>query len=417
MDTNNKIICPNCGTSIDVNDALSHQVEEQYKKKYNELWTKNAQELKLKSEELQRRETELQKSKEEQKQILDAQVQEQLQKEKQTLTAELKQKIDSEKAEELALINKELQEKSEQLKELNRAKAEVEQIKREKEELKDKLELDAKKALNEQLAIERERIQKLEQEKNQLTVVELRKQLEDQKRLTEEMIRKQEQGSMQLQGEAQELAIEDWLRQQFPLDTIDEIKKGMRGADCLQIVNTRMSQNCGLIYYESKRTKDFQAAWMEKFKIDMQAQKATFGVLVTEAMPKDMPRLGQRDGIWICTFEEFKALCFVIRESVILLHSATQSQENKGEKTAMLYNYLTGNEFKQHVEAIIESFVQMNDDLMAERRAMERLWKTREKQIQKVVDNTTYMYGSIKGIVGNAIQSIKLMELPETTEE
>jgi len=416
MDNNNKIICPHCGTAIDVNDVLSHQLEEQYKKKYNELWAKNAQELKTKNEELQRRESELLKAKEEQERILETQVQQQLQKEKQTLTAELKQKIESEKAEELALINKELQEKSEQLKDLNRAKAEIEQVKREKAELKDKLELEAKKTLNEQLALERERIQKLEQEKSQLEVVELRKQLEDQKRLTEEMKRKQEQGSMQLQGEVQELAIEDWLRQQFPLDTIEEVKKGVRGADCLQIVNTRMSQNCGLIYYESKRTKDFQPSWMEKFKADMQAKKATFGMLVTEAMPKDMQRFGQRDGIWICTFEEFKALCCVLRESVILLHSAAQSQENKGEKTAMLYDYLTGNEFRQHVEAIIESFVQMNDDLLTERRAMERIWKTREKQIQKVIDNTTYMYGSIRGIVGKAIQSIKLLELPETTD-
>ncbi len=241
---------------------------------------------------------------------------------------------------------------------------------------------------------------------------ELQKQLEDQKKLTEEMKRKQEQGSMQLQGEVQELAIEEWLAVQFPLDSIEEIKKGARGGDCIQIVNTRTRQNCGTIYYESKRTKDFQLSWIEKFKADIRDKGANIGVLVTEVMPSDMARMGLKDGIWICNYEEFKGLCAVIRESIVQISMAVSSQENKGDKMHLLYDYLTSNTFRMQVEAIVEGFSQMKADLEVEKRSMQRIWKQREKQLEKVITNTIDMYGSIKGIAGNAIQSVKALELP-----
>ena len=240
---------------------------------------------------------------------------------------------------------------------------------------------------------------------------ELQKQLEDQRKLTEEMKRKQDQGSMQLQGEVQELAIEEWLAVQFPLDTIEEIKKGARGGDCIQIVNTRTRQNCGKIYYESKRTKDFQPSWIEKFKADMREKGADIGVLITEAMPSDFERMGIKDGVWICTYEEFKGLCTVLRESVIQLSTAISSQENKGDKMHMLYDFLTSNTFRMQVEAIVEGFSSMKEALESEKRSMQRIWKEREKQIEKVITNTIDMYGSIKGIAGNAIQSVKALEL------
>ena len=218
---------------------------------------------------------------------------------------------------------------------------------------------------------------------------------------------------MQLQGEVQELAVEEWLAATFPLDTIEEIKKGARGADCVQIVHTRNRQNCGTIYYESKRTKGFQPSWIEKFKHDIRERGADIGVLVTESMPADMERLGLRDGVWICTFDEFKSLCHVLRESVIRLSEALTAQDNKGDKMGMLYDFLTGNEFRLQVEAIVEGFTQMQTDLESEKRSMAGIWKKREKQIQKVLLNTTNMYGSVKGIAGNAIQSVSLLEPPE----
>ena len=168
---------------------------------------------------------------------------------------------------------------------------------------------------------------------------------------------------MQLQGEVQELAIEEWLADSFLLDTINEIKKGALGADCLHIVNTREKENCGLIYYESKRTKTFQPAWIEKFKTDIREKNADVGVLVTESMPLDMSSLGLKDGIWICSFEEFPNLSVVLRDSIIKLSNVVDSQENKGDKMELLYNYLTGNEFKLQVEAIVEGFTQMKQTL------------------------------------------------------
>jgi hypothetical protein len=310
-------------------------------------------------------------------------------------------------------LQKELNDKSQQIQELNKTKAEIEKLKREKLELKEAIEADAQRRLTQVLHEEKEKIRKAEEEKNEMRFKEMQKQLEDQKRLTEEMKRKQEQGSMQLQGEVMELAIEEWLSMQFPLDTIEEIKKGARGGDCIQIINTRTHQNCGSIYYESKRTKDFQPGWIEKFKADIRIKGANIGVLVTEAMPSDMQRMGMKDGIWICSFEEFKGLCNVLRESLIQISNSIASQENKGDKMQMLYDYLTGNTFRLQVEAIVEGFTQMKIDLESEKRAMQSIWKKREKQIEKVTLNTIDMHASIKGIAGSAIQSVKLLDMPE----
>jgi len=209
----------------------------------------------------------------------------------------------------------------------------------------------------------------------------------------------------------QELAIEEWLMTHFPLDVVEEIKKGARGGDCLQHVNTRAQQNCGMIYYESKRTKDFQPSWIEKFKADIRAKGASIGVLVTEVMPSDMERMGMKDGIWICNYEEFKGLCAVLRESIIQLNTAISSQENKGDKMELLYSYLTNSTFRMQIEAIVEGFTQMKSDLESEKRSMQRIWKQREKQIEKVVTNTIDMYASIKGIAGSAVQSVRALEL------
>ena len=282
-----------------------------------------------------------------------------------------------------------------QVKELNKAKAEVEKIKREKDELQDKLRLDFEKQATNLIAEKTSKIRKEEQERIQLTVAERDKVIAQLKGQLQEAQRQAEQGSMQLQGEVQELAIEDWLRQNFPLDNIEEIRKGERGADCLQTVNTRQHGNCGTIYFESKRTKHFQPSWLEKFRQDIRDRNADIGVLVTQAMPADMEQMGLRDGVWICSFEEFRGLSLVLRESLIRLSQAMTAQENRGDKMALLYDFLTGNEFRLQVEAIVEGFTQMQADLNRERNAMQRHWRQREKQIEKVMISTTQMYGSI----------------------
>jgi hypothetical protein len=411
-----QITCPNCGNPIDVEDILAHKLEEEIKQKYATQLAAEKKKYEDGIENLNKAKEEFEAKKKKENELFQERLDKQLREDRKLLEDKLKQKLKEEQAEQLDALQKELNEKSEQVKELNRSKAEIEKLKREKEEMRELVEAEAQKKINELLLQEKDKIRKTEEERNELRIKELQKQLEDQKKLTEEMKRKQEQGSMQLQGEVQELAIEEWLMSNFPLDVIEEIKKGVRGGDCVQIVNTRTRQNCGKIYYESKRTKDFQSGWIEKFKADIREKGADIGVLVTDAMPSDMPRMGMRDGIWICTFEEFKGLCTVLRESIIQLSAALSSQENKGDKMHLLYDYLTGTTFRMQVEAIVEGFSHMKSALDSEKRAMQRIWKEREKQIEKVITNTIDMYGSIKGIAGSAIQPVKALEMPESSE-
>ena len=417
MKNETQIKCPNCSTSIDVQDILAHQLEEEIKQKYQAQITEEKKKYDAAEEKLKQEKLAFEEKKKQENELFQERFDKKLKEEKSLMEDKLKLKLKEEQSEQFAALQKELNEKSEQVKELNRSKAEIEKLKREKGELKEAAEAEAQKKLNELLQTEKEKIRKLEEDRNELKFKELQKQLEDQKKLTEEMKRKQEQGSMQMQGEVQELAIEEWLASNFPLDTIDEIKKGARGGDCIQIINTRSRQNCGKIYYESKRTKDFQPSWIEKFKADMREKGADIGVLVTEAMPTDFERMGIKDGVWICTYDEFKGLCAVLRESVIQLSMAISSQEGKGDKMNMLYDFLTSNTFRMQVEAIVEGFTQMKSDLESEKRSMQRIWKQRDKQIEKVITNTIDMYGSIKGIAGNAIQSVKALELPGEDDE
>lgn len=417
MNTKTQIKCPNCGTSIDVQDILAHQLEEEIKQKYQLQLADEKKKVDLEQEKLSKAKEEFEQNKKQENELFQERIETKLKDERKLIEEKLKKKLVEEQSDQFQALQKELNEKSEQLKELNRTKAEIEKLKRENAEVKDSVEAESQKKLNEILISEKDKIRRAEEEKNELRFKELQKQLEDQRKLTEEMKRKQDQGSMQLQGEVQELAIEEWLSVQFPLDTIEEIKKGARGGDCIQIVNTRSRQNCGKIYYESKRTKDFQSNWIEKFKTDMREKNADIGVLVTEAMPSDLDRMGIKDGIWVCSYEEFKGLCAVLRESIIQLSLVASAQENKGDKMHMLYDFLTSNTFRMQVEAIVEGFSSMKEALESEKRAMQRIWKEREKQIEKVITNTIDMYGSIKGIAGNAIQSVKALELPSLPED
>lgn len=412
MSTNEQINCPNCGTNIDVTNIISHQLEAEFQAKFQaklntERSKMNELEAKLREEKMA-----FEEKKKRENELFHERLEKSMMEERVKLEEKLKIKITEEQLAQFDALQKELNEKSAQVSELNKTKAEVERLKREKEEAQSIAQLAAETKMNEMLQIEKEKIKKLVEDSNEMRIRDLQKKLEDQKNLTEEMIRKQEQGSMQLQGEVQELAIEEWLANQFPLDTIEEIKKGARGGDCIQIVHTRSEQNCGKIYYESKRTKDFQAGWIAKFKADMREKGADVGVLVTEAMPSDLDRMGLKDGVYVCTYEEFKGLSGVLRETVIQVHAAQGSQVNRGDKMHMLYDFLTSASFRMQVEAIVEGFTSMKDGLESEKRSMQRIWKEREKQIEKVIINTIDMHASIRGIAGNAIQSVKALELP-----
>lgn len=411
MENSTTIKCPSCAATIDVNDTLKHQIEDNIRKDF-EAKIKNQEEiLKKKNERFLKEREEFEASKANQEEVFKNKVDEATKQAEKNLQQKIQQKLESEQEERFKLLNEELTQKSEKIKEMNRLQAQVSQLEREKSEMKDAFQAEAEKSFNEKISCERERIQKLEKEKSELRERELLKQIEDQKKLTEEMKRKQEQGSMQLQGEVLELAIEEFLGMQFPLDTISEIKKGANGADCLHTVHTREMQNCGTIYYESKRTKNFSPTWIDKFKNDIRDKKADIGVLVTEVLPAGMDRMGLYEGIYVCTYQEFKGLVTVLRQSIINISDAVQKQENKGDKMEMLYDFLTGAEFRMQVEGIVEGFTQMQADLVSEKRRMQTMWKQREKQIEKVICNTINMYGSIRGIAGNAVQPVKELEL------
>jgi hypothetical protein len=416
MSTPTTIHCPNCQTEIDINNVLTQQLEAEYNNKLQQELNTQRKQFQNQALALQKEKEAFEEKRKKENEIFAERFNTKVKEEREKIALELKEKLKQESKEQLAIMQQELNEKSDQLKEFNKAKVEIEKIKREKEELKDELEAKLQKKFNADIQEEREKIKKAEQEKNELRFKELENKLDEQKKLTEESKRKLEQGSMQLQGEVQELAIEAFLAENFPLDTIDEIKKGVRGADCKQMVNTYTAQNCGIIYYESKRTKDFQPNWIEKLKNDMRSIGANIGVLVTDTMPKNMERMGLLDGVWVCNFQEFKSLCFILRENIIAVHNAVATQENKGEKMVMLYNFLTSNEFRLQIEGIVEGFTQMQEDLISEKRSIMGQWKKREKQIEKVLLNTNFMYSAIKGIAGNAIQPIKILELPQSPD-
>lgn len=254
--------------------------------------------------------------------------------------------------------------------------------------------------LQEQLAKEEAEKNSLKEQQFAMRTKELEKQIEDQKKLVEEMRRKQEQGSMQLQGEVQELMLEELLQTTFPFDKIEEVGKGVRGADCIQTVRNQFGSESGKIIYESKRTKDFANDWIEKLKSDMRTLGADVAIIVTQTLPKDMDRFGEKDGVYICTFTEVRSVALLLRNALLKIAEAKKSQENKGDKMVMLYDYLTSSEFSEQWKAIREGFMSMKLSIQKERDMMEKLWKSREKQLEKVLLNAAHIKGSVEGIAG-----------------
>jgi len=424
MPSKTTIKCPNCNSEIDVNKILYHQLEEEHKDKYLAEQRKIEAEVDTKRKEYKEAFDKLKAEKlamEEAQDKFDEELKkatrEQVKLEKQKLYDELKKELEEEQSESMALLQKELNEKSEQVKELNNSKIEIEKLKREKSEVESKAKAEAQQALTEQLQDEKEKIQKALQEQNELKFRQKDEQLEQIKRELDSARRKAEQGSMQLQGEALELAIESWLMAQFPFDNIEEVKKGAFGADCVQTIHTRELQNCGIICYESKNTKAWSDSWISKLKQDMLKVNADIGVLVSSVYPKDMKRMGFVDGIWVCSLDEFKGSVSLLRESLIRVHQTVQKEENKSDKMSLLYNYMTGNEFSMQMKAIVDGFIKMQEELDKEKRSLMASWKRREKTIDGVLANTTEMYGSLQGIAGSsAIVHIEALELAEDIE-
>lgn len=380
-----EIKCPSCGHQFEPNDAIREEVEKELRSKAADWQKKKNEEFQLRLEDERKR----------------------LQ---QTLEENLRKNITADFENKLRLLEQNNRDNEEKLKQSRQKEAD---FLRKEQELKNK-EAEIDITVQRQLQKDREKltddIRKIEEQKiatketeYQLRLKELEKQLDDQKKLADEMRRKAEQGSMQLQGEVQELALEEMLASVFPFDEISEVGKGVRGADCIQTVRNNFGQECGRIIYESKRTNTFGPDWIEKLKADMRSLSADIAVIVTKTMPKDMDCFGVKDGVWICSFSEVKALATVLRDGVMRVFNAAKTQENRGDKMHLLYDYLTSNEFSEQWKAIREGFLSMRQSIQKERDAMERLWKAREKQLEKVLLNTAHIRGSIEGISGNDV--------------
>jgi hypothetical protein len=412
--TTNSITCPNCGTPIDVNEILYSQLHAQLSMEFTTKHTKEQKELEERSLVLEKEKTNLQKLKSEIDDAIIAGINKKLTAERLKLEKEIRGRIEDEKSEEVKSYIQQLDEKTNEVKAMNKLKEDNLKLHREKTELKEKIEAEAELKITKEVEQERKKIRKEAEEKNELKVAEKEHIIQQLKNQLIAAQQKAEQGSGQLRGEVLETGMEDHLRKSFPLDLVEEIKKGVKGADCLHTVRSAVQQICGTVYYEAKRAKEFQASWIPKFKDDMRARNATIGVLVTETYPAGIERLSMKDGVWICSYPEAKALCFVLRESLIMLGDLRMSQTDRAGKKEILYSYMVSNEFRMQIEAIVEGFTEMQDNLMRERRAMESIWKQRQKQIEKVLLNTSHIYSSIRGIAGNAIGPIRQLELGST---
>ena len=411
------IKCPNCGHQFPMEDAVSEEYKKELREKMTGYIKKKDEELLKKQEEFLRKEQILLQQAQQKEAEYAGKLADEKVKIQKSLEENIRKSISADFENQVNLLQQ--SNKDNEIKLQEARSKQLEYLKKE-QELKNKeqeMEIHIQQTLLKERQKIGEEIRKLEEQRTntreteyQLRMKEMEKQLEDQKKLVDEMKRKAEQGSMQMQGEVQELLLEDLLRGSFPFDMITEVGKGVRGADCIQTIRNQFGQECGKIVYESKRAQHFANDWIEKLKAEMRTQGADVAVIVTQAMPKDMEQFGEKNGVWICSFAEVRALAHILRDGIIKIYNASRSQENKGDKMHLLYAYLTGQEFAEQWKAIREGFLSMRMSIQKERDAMEKLWKAREKHLEKVLLNAAHIRGSIEGIAGQDSIDLNLLE-------
>ncbi len=372
-----EIKCPNCGHQFELNESLKSEVEKELRGKMMD-WQKKKEE--------------------------------EFEKQKLSLVNDTLKKATDETAAKLRSLEEEAALKSKQVQELQKKELDLLRDKNALEEKQKNLEVEIEKRFLEKRKEIEDGAIKREQEIFDLKTKEYKLQMEQQQKLIEELKRKSEQGSMQLQGESQELLLEDILNDHFPFDVIEEVGKGVEGADCIQLIRNSSGMVCGKIIYESKRTKAWSNGWIDKLKADKRNSGSDVAILVSQVFPRDMDKFGEKDGVWVCSFNEVSSVAYLLRSGIIKIFDAQKAQEGKGDKMQMLYNYLTGNEFRGQMEAIVEGFMSMKHSITKERIQMEKLWKEREKQLEKVLLSTSGMYGSVKGIAGASVGDIPLLD-------
>ncbi len=419
MTTEPTITCPNCKAEIKLTESLAAPLIESTKLAYAKQMAEKDAEVARKEKALREKEAAIAKEREaideqvadkvreERKRIAD----EEARKARKALTAEFE-----EKEKEATELKEALERNNAKLAEAQKAQAELIRKERELADAKREMELTIETRVQESLTATRDQAKKEAEESLKLKVAEKEQTIASMQRQIEDLKRRAEQGSQQLQGEVQELEIESLLREKFPLDVIEPVPKGEHGGDALHRVTGPAGRSCGTIIWETKRTKNWSDGWLTKLRDDQRAAKAEIAVMMSQALPKSVETFDIVDGVWVTHPRTALPLAMTLRNTLIELASARQAIEGQQTKTEMIYHYLTGPRFKQRVEAIVEAFSSMQEDLARERKQIIKQWAKREEQINRVMESTVGMYGDLQGIAGKSLQEIEGLEMKALAE-
>jgi hypothetical protein len=408
------ITCPRCNAEIKLTESLAAPLLASTRQEFERRLADQEARTLQREAELKRREEAIQKERE----SINEQIAGKLKEEKSRIAAEEAKKAKAllgadleQKAKELEELQEILKQRDEKLAEAQKAQAEVLRKQRELDDAKREMELTIEKEIQASLAATREQARKEAEEGLKLKVQEKEQTILSMQKQIEELKRKAEQGSQQLQGEVQELELESVLRDRFPRDTIEPVPKGEHGGDVLQRVCGSNGQNCGTILWESKRTKNWSDGWLAKLRDDQRAAKAEAAIIVTQAMPRNVETFDLLEGVWVTSTSTFLPVATILRQTLIDLAAARQAGEGQQTKMELLYQYLTGPKFRHRVQAIVEKFADMQEDLEKERKTMTKLWAKRQEQIRCAIESTAGMYGDMQGIAGKTLQEIEGLEI------
>lgn len=404
---NNRITCPNCQTEIEITEVISSQLRASIRSEMEAELGPVRQRLKQQQNDLAHRQRELQK----QIESVDDQVKAKLAQERPTLEKMIRERTRAEQDLELkdkAAAIAELQAKVQQAnqKELVFLKKE-----RELQARVENVELEVTRRTHEQLQKVREQALKESDEQNRLKLMENEQKVQSLLRQIEELKRKAEQGSQQAQGEVLEVALEELLKQLFPTDSIEPVPKGVRGADVIQRVFDDSGTDCGLILWESKRTRHWSKDWLPKLRDDLRMVGASRSIIVSEQLPEHVRHFGQVDGVWVASWACVHPVAIMLREGLIGVAKSRRALDGQHSKMELVYNYLIGQEFYNRVSGVVEAFMTMRQELEAEKRALNTCWKKREKQLERVLLSTSGLYGDLQGIIGSTLPEIRGMSL------
>jgi hypothetical protein len=407
----NTIKCPECGAEINVSDILFHQVQETLKKDFDEQNAKKDADYKKKLQDLKNAKEQLDKDKETAQQQVDAAVKAKLSTEKTKLEKTIRLQIDEEKSGQVSSLEAELKLKSDQVKELNKTKADNARLQREKDELRGTIEAEEAEKFNKQLTLEKEKIKSAETEKSKTELQKRDKLIDDLNTRLADAQTKLEQGSNKLSGEVKEIELRDFLKLTFPIDEVKDVPSGITGADVFHLVKNNLGQQSGVILYERKQTQTFGKDWISKLKEDGRRVKADICVIVTRTMPKENIETHFNDGVWVCTFDDIKIITTLLRDGLIKQYSALISQSDKGTKAEMLYDYLRSNDFQNHIVGILDAFKKMDRALNKDKEDSLKKFAERDAHIFQAKQSIISFWGRVDGIATDSLnQEMKILE-------